>query len=328
MSTSDHPLPLTPSHQGRGEHPIPLTVLGGFLGAGKTTLVNHLLRAELDRRVAVLVNDFGAIDIDAELITARDGETLSLANGCVCCSLAGGLMKALLELCQRPEPPEHLLIETSGVADPWKIAQIGLAGRAFRLDAIIVLADAETVREQSDDPHVGDIIRRQLAVADLLVLNKCDLIGTEQRRMVRDWLDRQVPGARVIETEHAQLSPELLLGEASARSPAAQEMPDSQDHEAVFQRWSFSTDQVFDGAALRTLIAELPPGVLRAKGVVRLAEDPERRYILQRVGRRWSLQPGDGGTENPTSRLVVLGMPGSFEPVALEVRFREAVRSS
>lgn len=308
--------------------PIPLTVLGGFLGAGKTTLVNHLLRAELDRRVAVLVNDFGAIDIDAELITARDGETLSLANGCVCCSLAGGLMKTLLELRQRSEPPEHLLIEASGVADPWKIAQIGLAGRAYRLDAVIVLADAETVREQSDDLHVGDIVRRQLAVADLLVLNKCDRIDDRQRTAVRDWLGEQVPEARIVETVRAKLPPELVLGQSLRRATEPADEPETL-HQAQFQSFSFSADRPFDAAALRRLLAELPSGVLRAKGVVWLDEAPQRRHVLQWVAGRWSLTADEPrGERQPGSRLVVLGLPGSFEPQALEQRFRAALRVS
>lgn len=308
--------------------PIPLTVLGGFLGAGKTTLVNHLLRAELDRRVAVLVNDFGAIDIDVELITARDGETLSLANGCVCCSLAGGLMKTLLELHRRSEPPEHLLIEASGVADPWKIAQIGLAGRAYRLDAVIVLADAETVRERAADPQIGATVRRQLAVADLVVLNKCDLIGAGQRQSVRGWLAEQVPEARIVETMRAELLPELILGQSIRRlAEPADELETS--HQTQFQSFSFTADRPFEAAALRHLLDELPHGVLRAKGVVWLDEAPQRRHVLQWVAGRLSLTADETwGERQPGSRLVVLGLAGSFEPQALEQQFRAAIRVS
>src|SRR5689334_9991881 len=97
---------------------IPLTVIGGFLGAGKTTLVNHLLRGGHGRRIAVMVNDFGAINIDAELVADRAADTISLANGCICCSIGDSLMLALIELLHRPDPPEHLVIEASGVADP------------------------------------------------------------------------------------------------------------------------------------------------------------------------------------------------------------------
>jgi G3E family GTPase len=306
--------------------PIPLTVLGGFLGAGKTTLVNHLLRAELDRRVAVLVNDFGAIDIDAELITARDGETLSLANGCVCCSLAGGLMKTLLDLRRRPEPPERLLIEASGVADPWKIAQIGLAGRAYRLDAVIVLVDAETVRERASDPHIGATVRRQLAVADLLVLNKCDRVDDRQRAAVFDWLAGQVPEARIVETVQAELPPALILGQSLRRATRpTDELENS--HQAQFHSFSFTADRPFEAAALRRLLADLPPGVLRAKGLVWLDETPERCHVLQWVAGRGSLTPDTPwGERNPGSRLVVLGQASGFDPQALEARFRAALR--
>ena len=107
--------------------PIPVTVIGGYLGAGKTTLVNHLLRNANGLRIAVLVNDFGALQIDADLIEAADGDTISLANGCICCSLAGGLVEAMLGILDRPQPPEWVVIETSGVSDP--VAAAGLPAR-------------------------------------------------------------------------------------------------------------------------------------------------------------------------------------------------------
>src|SRR4051794_19414238 len=127
-------------------NPIPLTVIGGYLGAGKTTLLNRLLHQNEGRRFAVLVNDFGSINIDAALIASHDGETMSLTNGCICCSLANGFLTALTQLRNRAEPPEHIIVEASGVADPLKIAQYGHTP-GFRLESIIVLADAETVRK-------------------------------------------------------------------------------------------------------------------------------------------------------------------------------------
>lgn len=163
--------------------PIPLAVIGGYLGAGKTTLLNHLLRHSRGWRLAVLVNDFGSVSIDAELIERGDGETISLANGCICCGLAGGFALALDGLRERADPPEHIVVEASGVADPREIGQYGhLPG--FRLDGAIVVADAETVRRRAADGYVGAQVERQLRGADPIVLNKADLVGLEERGAV------------------------------------------------------------------------------------------------------------------------------------------------
>src|SRR6185295_18755166 len=174
--------------------PIPLTVIGGYLGAGKTTLLNQLLRHNAGRRLAVVVNDFGSINIDAALITAHDGETMSLANGCICCTLANGFLTTLTQLKARPDPPEQIIVEASGVADTLKIGQYGhMPG--FRLDGIIVLADAETVRRRSRDRYVGRTVIRQLQGADFLILTKPDLVGDADRNAVRAWLQQAAPQA-------------------------------------------------------------------------------------------------------------------------------------
>lgn len=296
--------------------PIALTVLGGFLGAGKTTLLNRLLQAPLDRRLAVLVNDFGAIDIDAQLVAARAGETISLANGCICCSIGDRLLTTLLELRRRPQPPEQLLIEASGVADPWKIAQIGLAGRSYRLDAVIVVADAETVRHQIADPRIGTTVRRQLEVADIVVLNKCDLVDADRCREIRGWLAREVTRARLLEAVQGQVPAALLLGERLSHpaTPALAQLQGQAHHpEDQFQRWHFTADRPFDPAALRAVVDALPAGVLRAKGLLWLADQPDQRLLLQKVGRRWTLIPG-GAWQGAArgSQLVVLGLAGTF----------------
>src|SRR3954471_13706975 len=131
---------------------LPFTVIGGFLGAGKTTLLNRLLVEPHGLRLAVLVNDFGRINIDAALVASRSADTIALTNGCACCSVSGDLTRALVDLAQREDPPHAIVIEASGVADPRSLAQVALANPALRLDALVTIVDAETLFTHAADP--------------------------------------------------------------------------------------------------------------------------------------------------------------------------------
>ena len=299
--------------------PIPLTVIGGYLGAGKTTLLNQLLRHNAGRRLAVVVNDFGSINIDAALITQHDGETMSLANGCICCSLANGFLTVLTQLKDRPDPPEHIIVEASGVADPLKIGQYGhLPG--FRLDSIVVLADAETVRRRSRDKYVGRTVIRQLRGADLLVLTKPDLVTDDDREAVRVWLRAVAPNASLMESTNGAIPPALILG-AGTRAPAVLADPEHRhhrdtatDHDVAYDTCTFERDSPMTGDAIRALAAALPDGVLRAKGMVHLVEDPEHAAIFQLVGKRWSLTQGPAwDARPPRTEIVLIGIPGSLD---------------
>lgn len=190
---------------------LPVTILGGYLGAGNTTLVNRLLRAANGRRIAVLVNDFGDIGIDADLIEAREGDVINLAGGCVCCSFGSDLMAALLRLRERSSLLDHVLIETSGVALPATVASTVSLVEGLRVDAIVLLADASVIRQQASDRYVGETVLRQLQQADLLVLNKLDLVQAAEKRAVINWMAQSAAGVCLVEAEYGQLPPELLF---------------------------------------------------------------------------------------------------------------------
>ncbi|MGI9597009.1 MAG: CobW family GTP-binding protein [Acidimicrobiales bacterium] len=295
-----------------------VTVIGGYLGAGKTTLVNHILRTA-DQRVAVLVNDFGDIDIDAALIESADGDTISLANGCICCSLVDGLAAALTTIKELDPRPERLVIEASGVADPASIAAYGHSS-GLSLDAVVVVVDAETVRARSADKYVGDTVLTQLRSADILVLNKIDLVDSATADATRAWLRDVIPTAVIVDSEHAEVAPALLFGAVEAGDRArpiqADGGHDEHDHrhgEDLFESWSWAGDEPLERATIERLMAALPEAVVRAKGVVSLLEDPDRAMVLQRVGGRWTLRPRGPWAGRPTSQIVVIGMKGAID---------------
>ena len=301
--------------------PIQLTVIGGFLGAGKTTLLNELLRDAGDRRLAVLVNDFGAINIDAELVQSREGEMVSLKNGCICCGVAGDFIGELALLRDRPDPPAHVVVEASGVAYPGQIVVLGdLPG--YRKDAAVVVADAETVRARAADEATGHLVRAQLRAADLLVLNKTDLVDAEQLARTRAWLrDIAGPSTAIVEASFGQVPIDVVLGARTFARPEREPRDHAHaghehaDHNhPSFETWSWQGEAAIHGAGLVEALKELPAGIVRAKGLLHLREDPASRYVLQVVGRRFSVLPDRPWRDDtPASQLVVIGLPGSVD---------------
>ena len=189
-----------------------LTIIGGYLGAGKTTLVNHLLREADGLRLAVLVNEFGALPIDSDLIEGRDGNVLSIAGGCVCCSYGNDLVLTLQELAAGGGTFDHVLLEASGVGIPSAIAATVSLLAGYELDGIVVLADAETVEASAGDRYMGDTVRAQLGEADLVILNKADLVDAAALAPVEAWLGDVAAGARVVRRRGAKVPPGSCSG--------------------------------------------------------------------------------------------------------------------
>lgn len=286
---------------------IPVTVIGGYLGAGKTTLVNHLLRQAGGRRLAVLVNDFGALPIDADLIEAQEGSKISISGGCVCCSFGSDLVAALQGIVALDPSPGHLLIEASGVALPAAIsATVGLV-RGLANEGIVVLADAETVRERAGDRYLGDTIERQLRDAGLILLSKPDLADADTLAATQAWLEQFAP---VIASPRGQVPLDVVMGPALGRSrPATASPPAHPSYETI----EYGNLPALDLERLCAVLTDPASGVLRAKGIVR---DPSgATQAVQTVGRRAEINAAATGGPG---RLVCIGLAGRLDRGAIE----------
>ena len=251
---------------------VPVTVIAGYLGAGKTTMINELLADNHGRRLAVLVNDFGAVNIDVALIADHDGQTISLKNGCVCCSIADELGDALDRVLALEPAPDQIVIEASGVADPANVAAYGQGWPGCRLDAVVVLADAETVQARSRDQFVGELVVRQLRRADIVMATKCDLVTEAGLAAVVDWLAETAPGAPILTRRAGQLEPELLLETAQPLDRPSRQPPHAGNGpaEAAFDSAVVEVDVTLDRDRVEAALRDWPESVLRVKGVLQL----------------------------------------------------------
>ena len=305
--------------------PIPVTIIGGFLGAGKTTLLNHILSENHGLRAAVLVNDFGAINIDAKLVVGVEDDTINLANGCICCNIRDDLIGACLGLLQRPEPPDYLIIETSGVSNPLQIANTFLMPelqRILALDSILCVVDCEQFPSLTGEP--ADLARMQISAADILVLNKTDLVDSDSLENVSTLIRGISSESQVIQAIHGRVPLSLILGvgasEHNHRHLTVSHRHSDHGQHSDFSTWHWTSDRPLSMHKLRAFFEDLPQTIYRAKGIVYLEELPEYQIILQKVGKRSSLKDGSRwGSETPRTELVMIGIEGSIDENAMRI---------
>ena len=290
---------------------VPITFVGGYLGAGKTTAINEVLSVA-DRPIAVVVNDAGAVNIDAALIKGCDGDSIELTDGCVCCTSIDDMGQALDAIRSRPEPPDHLVIELSGIAEPKNVLPWGRSA-GFLLDGVIIVVAVDQLLDGDLPNWIRLHLEAQVEAADLLVLTKTDLADASEVAVARSRLAALAPATPVIDGSFGRREPGTLgrflaLGGHHARDAAGVPGPTLFD---LHQTHTVTVGGPLTRGGIDALVADLPgrfPGrtIARAKGVVDLADDRCRQVLVQVVGSRSEVTPlFDNERQYPTDIVVI-----------------------
>jgi G3E family GTPase len=323
---------------------MPVTIITGFLGSGKTTLLNHILSNNKDLKVAVLVNEFGDINIDSQLLVSTEEDMVELSNGCICCTINEGLVDAVYRVLERSDRVDYMVIETTGVADPLPIILTFLGTELrdlTRLDSIITMVDAEAF---TPDHFESEAAFKQIAYADVTVLNKTDLVSPEQVETLETYVDTIKAGARILHSQHGQVPLPLILDvgynnpeayadlvqeeiEQTERDHNHGHHHDHHEHEHHehehhehehhhhhsshldndgFVSVAFESDRPFYVEKFEHFLREqMPQNVFRAKGILWFQES-ELRNIFQLSGPRFDIQ-GEEWRTLPRNQLVFIG---------------------
>lgn len=312
----------TDAHGDRTRPPLPVTLIGGFLGAGKTTLLNSLLMQGDGRRIAVLVNDFGALNIDARLIVKVEGQTVELANGCICCSIRDDLLTGVETLLATDPTPDHLLIETSGVSDPENILCTFNQSRLRRelfLENVVTVVDALHALDARDAEY-AELFERQLGGAYMVVLNRVAAAGPAQVSAVREMIQARHPGGVIVETDDGAVPLPVVLGASRAGQALFRPEPTLATAAHPFTSMVWTSERAVRRREFEQTLRALSDTVYRAKGFVNFQHYP-LATLYQKVGRQTSCLDGSPwGRTPPRSELVLIGLASGFEPLEVQRR--------
>lgn len=294
---------------------IPVILFTGFLGAGKTSVINRLLQQDHGRRIAAIVNDFGAINIDADLIETTGDDVIGLANGCICCTLQGDFLRTAKGLLSRTPPPDLVVIEASGIAEPQGIVEMvqdPMMWNTLSLDAILCVVGVADVAE--DPARVSDPLwRGQVEQADFLLLTKSALVSGALAAEVMDKLTVMFRKP-LLDTDRETLPLDLLAPRDRSHAPIGAPVSRA-GHSSRFEAVEWQTKRAVPQAAFQSFLHQVAPSLLRAKGFVTFTERPGRTSLLQLAGRRATLTPYRQSREG--CQLVLIGNKGDMDPPAI-----------
>ena len=295
---------------------MPVTIITGFLGSGKTTLLNQILQNKDNLKVAVLVNEFGDINIDEQLLISVDTDMVELDNGCICCTINDSLVDAVYRVLEREEKVDYLVIETTGLAEPLPII-LTFLGTELKfltsLDAVVTVVDAAAF----DAKHFeSDAALSQIRYGDIVILNKTDLATSEKITELKAFIEDIKPGFRILESEHGKVPLPLILDIGLTKADNYQgQISEFRRNKSAFNNHladdgfdfvSFQSDRPFKIEKFEHFLTQqLPNTIFRAKGILWFQESPTR-HIFQLSGPRYDLQ-ADDWTSHPKNELVFIG---------------------
>jgi G3E family GTPase len=323
-------LPPSPKNVRRSEVGARLTILGGYLGAGKTTLLNGALNSAAGAKLAVVVNDFGSVNIDSRLIRSQTSDMIELTNGCICCNIQDDTTSVMTALAERDL--DHVLVEVSGVGDP--AAMVPWANfPGYTYGRTVVCVDSTTACRLLEDEFVGDTVARQMASADLLVMTKTDLVSNAQRADSLLRSTKAAPAADVLFSAGGDITLAALLDRGRtpnaahgvAGAPTGGQTALSSGHGGIHRQLTINIAVPVEAAALFQIFDNLPASVIRAKGILRLRQSPLTRTVVQYSAGRLTVT-AEGAWQGPEQGEIVFitarGSAAAEDLTLIRERFR------